>query len=512
MLFILCALILTGIGSATSAQQIAEVTIADKNLTVTAATPEVTFILLRVMDPDGQMICDTSSEGPPIQWVPPANAPDGTYSYEVRVGTEKKKSKRDDSQQQKTKVRPWMKSGNLFIRNGAIVISTEPEAGLLRQIYTTGERAWAKLVDFIFPSAFADVLHYDDVITTGSACVGFDCIDGESFGSFTIKLKENNLQLGFEDTSEGVFPTNDWKIQINDSTSGGASYFTIWDVDGGRRPFTIEAGAPAHALYVEDYGRIGIGTSIPYVEVHVVDGDSPTLRLDQDGSSGWAAQAWDIAGNETNFFIRDVTNGSKLCLRIQPGTPSNTLTLKNDGKVGIGTWSPEAPLELETVLGTDAQFLFDQVSGASGILSAATDAVIVGSKSDHPLNFYANNLKVGTLDTGGNLLINGNLEIGSSREIKQNIKPVELEEAIYALNELRPVKFEYKSRPAEEIVGFVAEDVPDLVATESRRTTSPMDVVAVLTKVVQEQQKTIAELSRKLSELEYEMKATPSTH
>ena len=51
------------------------------------------------------------------------------------------------------------------------------------------------------PGKVLDALHYDDVIITGSLCVGFDCIDGESFGYCTEKLKENNLQLCFEDTS-----------------------------------------------------------------------------------------------------------------------------------------------------------------------------------------------------------------------------------------------------------------------------------------------------------------------
>lgn len=37
-------------------------------------------------------------------------------------------------------------------------------------------------------------------------------------------------------------------------------------------------------------------------------------------------------------------------------------------------------------------------------------------------------------------------------------------------------------------MGFIAEDVPDLVATPNRKSLSPMDIVAVLTKVVQEQQ------------------------
>ena len=37
-------------------------------------------------------------------------------------------------------------------------------------------------------------------------------------------------------------------------------------------------------------------------------------------------------------------------------------------------------------------------------------------------------------------------------------------------------------------MGFIAEDVPDLVATKDRKGLSPMDIVAVLTKVLQEQQ------------------------
>ena len=53
----------------------------------------------------------------------------------------------------------------------------------------------------------------------------------------------------------------------------------------------------------------------------------------------------------------------------------------------------------------------------------------------------------------------------------------------------------------EEYVGFIAEEVPDLVATESRESLSPMDIVAVLTRVVQEQQKTIEELRKDIIEL-----------
>ena len=50
-------------------------------------------------------------------------------------------------------------------------------------------------------------------------------------------------------------------------------------------------------------------------------------------------------------------------------------------------------------------------------------------------------------------------------------------------------------------VGFIAEDVPELVATKDRKAMSAMDVVAVLTKAVQEQQDTLEEQQRTISEL-----------
>lgn len=90
----------------------------------------------------------------------------------------------------------------------------------------------------------------------------------------------------------------------------------------------------------------------------------------------------------------------------------------------------------------------------------------------------------------------------SSRTYKQDIKPLTKDEAHNALKNLDPVKFSYKADPAEKHVGFIAEDVPDLVATEDRKGMSAMDVVAVLTKVLQDQQRTIEELSRKVAALE----------
>lgn len=221
------------------------------------------------------------------------------------------------------------------------------DAGKSRKDLVDQDGSTATTESVTAPGAPPDQVILDDLIVSGSICVGFDCNNGESFGFDTIRLKENNVRIRFQDTSStSSFPTNDWEIYINDSANGGMNKFSINDVDGGRTPFTIEAGAPSHSLYTDDYGRIGLGTSSPVVEVHMKDSDTPTIRLEQDGSGGWTPQTWDVAGNEANFFIRDVTNGSQLSFRIQPGTPASTLSLKADGRVGIGTWDPAEKLHV----------------------------------------------------------------------------------------------------------------------------------------------------------------------
>ena len=445
----------------------------------------------------------------------------------------------------------------------------------------------------------------DDLIVMGSACIGFDCNNGESFGFDTLRLKENNLRINFQDTSSTAsFPTNDWRIVINDSANGGASYFAIEDANTARQPFRVEAGARANSLYVESDGDIGIGTSNPVVDLHIVCGDTPTTRLEQDSSYGWSPQTWDIAGNETNFFIRDATNGSQLPLRIQPSAPSNTLCLMSDGKVGIGTWSPNYGLELETT-SQDADLFLDRTDGAQLLLKALIDQGLIGTTSDHTLNFATNDVTQMTINTSGNvgigtdnpaykldvvgqinasngfiangsvgigtatpayeldvvgqinasggfissgnvgigttspayeldvtgqirasngLIANGNVGIGtatpayeldvvgqikasegfiagSSRDLKQNIEELTSEDAFKTFQKLAPVTYQYKTNQAENRIGFIAEEVPAMVAVNGRKGLSSMDIVAVLTKVVQEQQQLIENQNRALSRM-----------
>ena len=178
--------------------------------------------------------------------------------------------------------------------------------------------------------SIADQVVADDMIVQGSICVGFDCVNNENFGADTERLKENNLRIHFDDTSAtGSFPSNDWRIVANDQANGGSSYLAFEDATAGTQPFRVAAGAGANALHVISGGNVGLGTSSPVLELHIADGDSPALRMEQNASAGFAAQTWDIAGNETNFFVRDVTNGSKLPFKIGPNSPTNSIFIKS---------------------------------------------------------------------------------------------------------------------------------------------------------------------------------------
>lgn len=268
---------------------------------------------------------------------------------------------------------------------------------------------------FATPSAMADQVIVDDLIVTFSACVGNDCVNGESFGFDGLRLKENNIRIHFDDTSSSAsFPQNDWRILINDTSNGGASFFGVEDSTAGRRPFTITAGAPSNSLFVSSVGRLGLGTGTPVVELHVVDGDTPTVRLEQDGSSGFTAQTWDLASNETNFFVRDVSNGSKLPFRIRPGAPTSSIDIAADGKVGMGTGSPQQNLDI-TKAGPVGIDLNNSSATRWRLRSGGANNLVISTPDD------ATTIDEFVLDPIGNLTLTGDLVLSKAGPVAVNL-------------------------------------------------------------------------------------------
>jgi hypothetical protein len=297
---------------------------------------------------------------------------------------------------------------------------------------------------------------------------------------------------------------------------------------------------------MDDTGRVGLGTTLPQRELVVVNGDTPTVRLDQNGSGGFDPWSWDLEGNETRFTIRNTTNGTYPVM-ISSAAPTYSINVSSLGRVGFGTSLPEGNIH---VYGTALADVFAGIgpspaagpalnfgySGStygrgSGFFNSRPDALAVAPNPS--LRFATANVQrmiitnlgrvglgVGNpshplhLASGAHVTAGGVWTDASSREAKQDIAPLTLEEARATLARLDPVKYAYRADPGERHVGFIAEDVPDLVAASDRKGLSPMDLVAVLTRVVQEQQarletheRAAASLERVIAELAAEVAA-----
>ncbi len=181
------------------------------------------------------------------------------------------------------------------------------------------------------------------------------------------------------------------------------------------------------------------------------------------------------------------------------------------GDFGVGTKSPDFPMELERT-GTNASIVVDRTDGATNYINATDSYGNFGTVTNHPLRLVTNSqwrVRINsdnslTLKNGASCTPGGVWTDASSRELKENINVLTAKQALDALLELQPVVYNYKADTEDAHVGFIAEDVPDLVASQDRKGMSPMDVVAVLTKVLQEQQKTIDELRSEVEKLKQE--------
>jgi len=223
------------------------------------------------------------------------------------------------------------------------------------------------------------------------------------------------------------------------------------------------------------------------------------------GGSGASGNSSTVEGTE-DFLVKftDSTEGG------------NSQIFDDGRNVGIGTTEPQQRLEVNGNIqihqknSSVAGLMLTQSSGGMGyIMHNRADTLTLGSGSVDRMSIDGDgNVGIGTarpshpleMASGAYVSAGGVWTNSSSRERKDNIVSLTPEEALAALVALEPVRFNYKRDQSEEYVGFIAEDVPGLVASADRKSLSTMDIVAVLTRVVQEQQQKIAELEARLDE------------
>ena len=172
---------------------------------------------------------------------------------------------------------------------------------------------------------------------------------------------------------------------------------------------------------------------------------------------------------------------------------SNAIVAGANG-VGIGTASPGSMLAISG--GATVGSSYAATAMSDGNVAISGNVGIGTTSPSFPLH----------MGSGAHVTTGGVWTNASSREYKENIRDLTVWQAMAALGQLNPVTYNYKIDQNETYAGFIAEDVPDIVATEDRKSLSPMDIVAVLTKVVQEQQKMVVQLQQELGFLKKQIK------
>ncbi len=251
-----------------------------------------------------------------------------------------------------------------------------------------------------------------------------------------------------------------------------------------------DSGGINTVFVVRDDGTVGIGTATPGSQLNVVD---------NAGTS-------DFRGFITEQH-NDGVPAAVFQFKRSRGTLLGPTALVNGDNIGaFHSWAHDGSAYLLTTS------IITRVNGIVSSGSVPTDMLFLtgsssASRAERMRILSNGNIGIGTNNPQYLLDVNGQIRVqttvySSSRKLKDNITTLNSTEAMEAFEKLTPVRFTYKNSPQVAHNGFIAEDVPDLVAQKSRDTIDPMDIVAVLTKVVQEQNKTIEALSAKIEKME----------
>lgn len=317
-----------------------------------------------------------------------------------------------------------------------------------------------------FEKLFKTVFYYPDAHSIAMATEGKERLRIDSQGQFGFGTR------GKLDPKE--------RIRIQGETSDAATL-----------ALNVTDSNKQSLLAVRNDGSIGIGIPAPLT----ADPSNPNENA-SIGAKAEAKERLRVQGetSDANKFAVKVTNSNKASL----------FAVRNDGNVGIGTAAPDARLHVPE--------------------GAILNGVAIGIDPPGDINFPFAYETVGTINPAFNLRLHsgnvihfhaGNSQAPvafidlfgvyqtSSLANKERINDLSGQEAMEILTNLKPVKFVFRGDREEKWrVGFIAEEVPAIAASADRTMISQMDIVGVLTKVVNEQQTTISELAERVRSLE----------
>ena len=173
-----------------------------------------------------------------------------------------------------------------------------------------------------------------------------------------------------------------------------------------------------------------------------------------------------------------------------------------DGNVGIGTTVPSQKLEVAGNIDYQQLTGLEVADNFTANVRCADFRIGHSTRRRSPGRALVDFRDTLELNFGADwpyVRCHGQWSQASSRELKENIADLSRKEAFEALEGLNPIKFNLKADEEKlPCLGFIAEDAPEIIASRDGKAITNDHIIAVLAKVVKEQQKAISALEKKV--------------
>jgi hypothetical protein len=165
-------------------------------------------------------------------------------------------------------------------------------------------------------------------------------------------------------------------VQIKTTATSGTGNIIDW-----RNGANADGSGGSTVMLIKNNGNVGIGTFSPVEQLDIVKSQAADtlIRVDNTNTSAAAYSGLRLyrSNNNEGWDIRRQGSTGKLFISsVSGGTPADKVTFQADGKVGIGTASPQARLHVAGTPGTDGVMFPDgtlQTTASTGDGTFTTD-------------------------------------------------------------------------------------------------------------------------------------------